>query len=205
VGIPYRIFISHAYDWRGRETYHELCALLVRTHLDYRNMSVQWDMQIEPAPDDAAQKALQREIGHRIAQSNVLLVQNRPIVGRRGFIQWEIRYAQRIGIPVIAFKHKEDAYRSSFLQQSPEILHVKWDGTAIADAVKRSAERYLRRPAEERATLIRTAETEFLGLPQEAMDEPVPDTARQASTPEPEVTSASRGPSWWTRLFGRRR
>jgi hypothetical protein len=99
-------------------------------------------MQYDGLTDDA----LKERIGRRIADSDVLIALTHPVATRRAMIQWEIKYAQSLGIPVLGVARRYNDRVSSFVRRHADELVLSWRIDQITDAIRRLAPSPRQRP-----------------------------------------------------------
>ena len=84
--MAFKVFICHAY--LHQEIYFELVQKLNGAGLQWRNLSVQYDMRMGYGVDDVDDEHLREEIGKRIHECDVFLVLTKPAASRRRWLQW---------------------------------------------------------------------------------------------------------------------
>lgn len=177
--MAYSVFISHAYDHQS--IYFDLVQKLNsagRTKLEWRNLSLQYDMRLGFAADDVDDEKLRKEIASRIDACDVMLVLTKPIASRRRWLQWEVAFAKDLGKPIIGIARKRNERVSQFVRVHVDDIVDTWRADHIANAIKQYARDY-------RARLRHRAQINALNpLPNTAQDEEVEPTPSPLSPEE---------------------
>lgn len=147
--MGYKIFISHAY--LHRRIYFELVQKLNDVGsraLDWRNLSVQFDMRYGPPQAVAALVAdrdddwLRQEISRRIEDCDVFLVLTKPVATRRRWLQWEITLAKQLGKPIVGIARKRNDRVSRFVRVHADDIVDTWRVEHIVNAIKDHGQDY---------------------------------------------------------------
>lgn len=152
--MGYKIFISHAY--LHRRIYFELVQKLNDVGsrvLDWRNLSVQFDMRFGPPSAVAALVAdrddewLRQEISKRIEECDVFLTLTKPVASRRRWLQWEIVLAKRLDKPIVGIARKRNDQVSKFVRVHADDIVDTWRVEHIVNAIKNYGHDYRARRA----------------------------------------------------------
>ena len=183
--MQYSVFISHAY--RDRKIYYDLVQKLNDVgarRLDWRNVSVQFDMRLGPRRALASLRAdvddeqLREEISKRISDCDVFLVLTKPVASRRRWLQWEIRLAKELGKPVIGIARKRNDSVSSFVKLHADDIVDTWRIEHIINALKKYGRDYRQRHHLQNRIVALTT------LPTDAPDAEIPPTPTPLSPEE---------------------
>lgn len=108
----YSVFICH--DWEYGADYYRICEFLEATsNFNWKNLSVP---EHDPLAND---DTLERELRNQVRPADVMLVLAGMYTARSAWMDWEMRFARRIGKPIIGI--------------------VPWGNTRVPVAVQRNA------------------------------------------------------------------
>ena len=137
IGQPrYRLFISHAWDYKGE--YEGLVNLLNTDRgFSWDNLSVPSG---NPLPTSIflpkSYRFLVRQIDELVSKSDCLLVLAGMYVAHRGWIQSEIDAAKDFGKPIIAVQPRGSERFPEALKSTADEI-VGWNTTSITSAIRK--------------------------------------------------------------------
>lgn len=128
---PYRIFISHCWDYS--DDYYRLVSILDDTpYFDWENVSV-------PEHDPILNsRALEKELRNQIRPAHALLLIAGMEVPRRDWIDFEIRFARRIGTPIIGILPRGSVQLPKIVSRASSEI-VGWNRDSIVTAIRARA------------------------------------------------------------------
>jgi hypothetical protein len=127
-GKIYRLFISHAWDYR--DEYDRLCSLLDGYGLNWYNYSVE--------SHDPLTGRLRPQFDDRIRLTNAVLVLSGMYAYYSNWMQTEMRIAKSYGKPIIAIIPQGQERVPADIQQAANEL-VRWNIDSIISAIRRNA------------------------------------------------------------------
>jgi hypothetical protein len=127
----YQLFISHA--WDHNEDYYRLVQFLnAASNFKWANLSVPQHDPIKTLAE------LEYELHAKMRPANVFLVLAGIYVAHSDWIQYEIKFARRIGRPIIGIR-PWGAERMPLAVQDAAAEIVGWNIDSIVDAIRRHA------------------------------------------------------------------
>lgn len=129
----YSVFICH--DWEYSDSYHRVCAFLNDApHFRWKNLSVP---DHDPLDTD---DLLEKNLRDQVRPADVMLVMAGMYSARSVWMDWEMRFARRIGKSIIGIKPRGNALLPLVVQNNADEI-VGWNGGSIVNAIRRHAPR----------------------------------------------------------------
>src|SRR5262245_26267203 len=129
----YKVFITHAWDYD--KDYAGLVALLNKVPLfRWQNLSVPEHRAI-PAEDTGE---LRYELRNQIRPSHIMLILAGMYVSHRDWLDWEMSFARRIGIPLVGVMPRGSRVVPSAVMRGADAT-VGWNSNSIVRAIREHA------------------------------------------------------------------
>jgi hypothetical protein len=172
---PYRIFISHAWDY-GDDYYRVVRFLDEAPFFKWENFSV-------PQHDPIDENNIPYELRKRMRDCDAFLIIAGMYATHRTWIDFEMKFARRIGRPIIGIrKWASERVPLAIQNQAREV--VGWNGSSVVSAIRRHALKYV---------TPKTITPPTTELPTPILTRPV---YRRPTPPKKQETQ----PLWWQRL-----
>lgn len=128
---PYSVFICH--DWEYSYDYQKICEFLDRAGgFNWWNLSVP---EHDPLDTD---HMLEKNLRDQIRPANIMLVLAGMYTARSGWMDWEMAFARRIGLPIIGIVPQGNK-RIPIVVQSNAREIVGWYTPTIINAISNHA------------------------------------------------------------------
>ncbi len=129
----YSVFICH--DWEYTEDYYRICDFLDTTpNFRWKNLSVP---EHDPLDTD---DMLQKNLRDQIRPADVMLVLAGMYSAHSGWMDWEMKFARRIGKGIIGIRPRGNIQLPVVVQTNADEI-VGWNTGSIVDAIRRYAPR----------------------------------------------------------------
>lgn len=138
--MTYKVFICHAYD--HQDIYFSLVQKLNKLKFDWRNQSVQYDMRYGDENEQLENHALRELIAEKISDCDVMLALTKPVASRRAWLQWEIKRAKELCIPVIGIARFRNDRTSKFVRDHADEIVDTWRIDHITNAIEILADQF---------------------------------------------------------------
>jgi len=127
----YNLFISHA--WEYNADYYRVEDWLNETaNFYWTNLSVP---EHDPIPTTAKLKA---ELHNQMRRAHVFLILGGMYIPHREWIQYEINFARRIGLPILGIRPRGSIAMPVALQRGADEI-VGWNSSSIVASIRRLA------------------------------------------------------------------
>jgi len=143
--ISYDLFISHA--WRFHDTWTKMVELLdAQDRISWRNFSVPWyDPAMDPNTPEGA-RHVHQNLEQQVKPANVmlLLIDVYSVKSARKWVDMEIGFANRHGVPIITVGNLDDIPAEAVEVAKFGDANVAWDSDSIvakiAEVTKKTSE-----------------------------------------------------------------
>jgi hypothetical protein len=125
----YSVFICH--DWEYSDDYHRVHNFLTTArNFDWEDLSVP---EHDPLDTD---DMLEKNLRDQIRPANVMIVLAGMYTARSGWMDWEMAFARRIGLPIIGVAPWGSRVIPRAVQDNAREV-VGWRQQSIVDAIRR--------------------------------------------------------------------